>query len=128
MNFSGIHFIPINASQGNWDPVNTAGCSNDSYISRSVKSVVEPKKVTFADSKMPEQLQLEKTNLGYISQFGVAQFGVAKYYEDCWLTLTMLEILFLTLMKHLITSINEGIWTFVFFVLLIVNRSWPFIH
>lgn len=48
-----------------------------------MKSVVEPKKVTFADSKMPEQLQLEKTNVGYISQFGVAQFGVAKYYEDC---------------------------------------------
>lgn len=43
-----------------------------------MKSVVELKKVTFGDSKMPDQLQLEKTNVGYI-----AQFGVAKYYEDC---------------------------------------------
>lgn len=48
-----------------------------------MKSVVEPKKVNFADCKTPDQLQLEKTNVGYVSPFGVAQFGVAKYYEDC---------------------------------------------
>ena len=39
---------------------------------RTIEKYVEMTKVLFPDSKIPEQLELERTKLGYLLQFGLA--------------------------------------------------------
>ena len=87
---------------------------------RAIEKYVKLTKFLFPDSEIPEQLELGRTKLGYLLQFGLAPYYKSPHYFQL---LVLHQNLYLALTRHLVTSEIRHKWMFMFFIFMRRNNK-----